>query len=45
MVPMDFSLQANAAFAWVLSIMKPEDYFLVLNVLNLKAPSTIARRV
>ncbi|KAM7454705.1 hypothetical protein BLSTO_04534 [Blastocystis sp. subtype 1] len=39
MVPMDFSLQANAAFEWVLSIMKPEDYFLVLNVLNLKAPT------
>ena len=45
MVPMDVSLPENAAFEWVLSIMKPEDYFMVLNVLNLKAPSTIARRV
>lgn len=39
MVPMDFSIQANAALEWTLKIMKPEDYLLVLNVLNLKAPS------
>lgn len=39
MVPMDFSIQANAALEWTLNIMKPEDYLLVLNVLNLKAPS------
>ena len=36
---MDFSVQANAAVDWVLKIMKPEDYLIVLNVLNLKAPS------
>ena len=42
---MDFSLQATAAFEWVLSIMKPQDYFLVLNVLNLKAPSHFGRRM
>lgn len=36
---MDFSIQANAALEWTLNIMKPEDYLLVLNVLNLKAPS------
>lgn len=39
MVPMDFSVQANAALDWVLGVMKPEDHLLILNVLNLKAPS------
>lgn len=39
MVPMDFSLQATAAYEWVSSLMKPDDYFLILNVLNLKTPS------
>ena len=41
MVPMDFSIQANAALDWVLAIMKPEDHLLILNVLNLKAPSIV----
>ena len=36
---MDFSIQANAALDWVLGVMKPEDHLLILNVLNLKAPS------
>ena len=40
LVPMDFSVQANAALDWVLSVMKPEDYLIVMNVLNLKAPSS-----
>lgn len=40
MVPMDFSFQANAALDWVFSVMKAEDHLLILNVLNLKAPST-----
>ncbi|CBK20019.2 uncharacterized protein [Blastocystis hominis] len=39
LVPMDFSVQAKAALDWVLSVMKPEDYLIVLNVLNLKAPT------
>ena len=33
-------MQAKAALDWVLSVMKPEDYLIVLNVLNLKAPSS-----
>ena len=37
---MDFSFQANAALDWVFSVMKAEDHLLILNVLNLKAPST-----
>lgn len=37
---MDFSVQAKAALDWVLSVMKPEDYLIVMNVLNLKAPSS-----
>ena len=41
LVPMDFSIQANAALDWVLAIMKPEDHLLILNVLNLKAPSIL----
>ncbi|KAK8827962.1 adenine nucleotide alpha hydrolases-like protein [Blastocystis sp. ATCC 50177/Nand II] len=39
MVPMDFSFQANAALDWVFSVMKAEDHLLILNVLNLKAPT------
>ena len=39
MVSMDFSVQANACVDWVLRVMKPEDYLIILNVLNLKAPS------
>lgn len=33
-------MQAKAALDWVLSVMKPEDYLIVMNVLNLKAPSS-----
>ena len=40
MVPMDFSIQASAALDWTLKIMRATDYLVVLNVLNLKAPST-----
>ena len=36
---MDFSVQAKAALDWVLFVMKPEDFLIVINVLNLKAPS------
>ena len=41
---MDFSVQANAALDWVFAVMKPNDHLLILNVLNLKAPSTISVR-
>ena len=41
---MDFSVQANAALDWVFSVMKPSDHLLILNVLNLKAPSIIILR-
>ena len=39
---MDFSQQAQVALDWVLSLMKPNDYILVLNVLNLKTPSKVS---
>ena len=41
MVSMDFSVQANACVDWVLRVMKPNDYLIILNVLNLKAPSNL----
>ena len=39
LVPIDFSPQSNAAYMWTMRTMKPNDTCLLLNVMNLKAPT------
>ncbi|KAK8791989.1 hypothetical protein WA158_005366 [Blastocystis sp. Blastoise] len=39
LVPIDFSPQSYAAYMWTLKTMKPNDFCLLLNVMNLKAPT------